>query len=363
MESVKIGFIGAGGIAGSHVYALMALRFYYQKVPDIVLGSVCSAFAQSRESFAAKYGFREAESTEKFLLNDQIDTVFILGPNNTHYDHFKAVLGMKKVKRIYLEKPVCSSEAEEIEMARLISLSDKKVQVGFQYLFTPAVRQAFNLWKTGILGKPVHFDLKYYHGDYLQKSYREKRKTRLTPAPDGGAMADLGCHGISLLTAFLGNGLQITGAIQAGSFAEVPPASDLFSGISLVDPKTMAAGHLSASRVSSGSGDQVFMEIFTEKGALRYSSQTPDFFEYYLESEGKWIRQPAGSNYPGITTFPSGNVPAGWLRSLVHAHYLFFDGYDPGAFIPDLTHGLEVQRLVRETASHLEIFRNTYHHE
>jgi hypothetical protein len=28
------------------------------------------------------------------------------------------------------------------------------------------------------------------------------------------------------------------------------------------------------------------------------------------------------------------------------------------AFIPGLKHGLEVQRLVRETADHLEVFRN-----
>ena len=54
-------------------------------------------------------------------------------------------------------------------------------------------------------------------------------KPRLTPAPDGGAMADLGSHGISLLMAFLGENLQITSAVQAGRFADVPDDSDLFS--------------------------------------------------------------------------------------------------------------------------------------
>lgn len=363
MEEIRIGFIGAGGIAKAHAYALQALKFYYPEIPEISLISVTSASENSRVGFARKYGFNMAESPDEFFRNPAINTVYILGPNNTHFSHFREVLKMDNARRIYLEKPVCSSEAEEKEMARLFSNTGKIVQVGFQYLMTPSIRQALIFWKSGLLGKPVHFDLKYYHGDYLQESYREKRKTRLTPAPDGGAMADLGCHGISLLTAFLGKGLILTGAFQAGNFAGVPADSDLFSSISLVDPITKAAGHLSASRISSGSGDLVELEIYAEKGMLRYSSGNPDCFEYYLEPEGRWVRQPTGSNYPPITSFPSGHVPPGWLRSLVHAHYVFLGGKDPQAFIPDLDHGLEVQRLVRETAVFLNNFRNTYYHE
>lgn len=361
VNQVNIGFLGAGGIARAHVYALQALRFYYPETPEIRLVSVCSARPGSRESFATKYGFSRAESYEEFTTGSDMDTLFILGPNHTHFDHFKAAMVMPSVRRIYLEKPVCSSEAEEREMARIMAGSEKQVQVGFQYLQTPAVREALAFWKSGVLGSPLHFDLKYYHGDYLQESYRIKRKTRLTAAPDGGAMADLGSHGLSLLTAFLGQGLHMVAALQAGHFEGVPTDSDLFSSVSLVDPVTRAAGHLSASRITSGSGDLVVLEIFAEKGALRTSSQTPDFFEYFTEAEGAWIRRPVGSNYPGISSFPSGHVPAGWLRSMVHAHYLFLGGTDAGAFIPDLGHGLEVQRLVRETAHHLEKYRQNLH--
>jgi len=363
MQEIRIGFIGAGGIARAHVYALQALKFYYPEVPEIRLVSVTSSGENSRTTFAQKYGFSQAESLESFLRNPDINTVFILGPNNTHFPHFREVLKLENIRKIYLEKPVCSSVEEEKEMARLFSATDKKVQVGFQYLLTPSVREALILWKSGLLGKPVHFDLKYYHGDYLQEDYREKRKTRLTPAPDGGAMADLGCHGISLLTAFLGDGLHLTGAIQSGSFEGVPADSDLFSSISLVDPKTKAAGHLSASRISSGSGDLVELEIYAEKGMIKYSSRNPDYFEYFLERDQKWVRQPVGSRFSDITSFPSAHLPAGWLRSMVHAHYIFLGGKDPGAFVPDLGHGLEVQRLVRETAEFLHRFRNTYHDE
>jgi hypothetical protein len=42
---------------------------------------------------------------------------------------------------------------------------------------------------------------------------------------------------------------------------------------------------------------------------------------------------------------------------LVHAHYVFLKGGASEVIIPDIVHGLEVQRLVRETAEHLGWFR------
>jgi hypothetical protein len=116
---------------------------------------------------------------------------------------------------------------------------------------------------------------------------------------------------------------------------------------------------LSASRVSSGTGDFIYLEIYAENGALRYSSQHADFFEYFLEGTNQWIKKMVGSNYNSLSSFPSGHVPSGWLRSMVHAHYNFFIGNDSHAFNPDLSHGLAVQRIVRETASAMSEFRKT----
>jgi predicted dehydrogenase len=360
MDSGKriIGFLGAGAIARSHAFALNSLKYYYPEVPEIEFEAVCSARKESRDAFVAKYGFNKSLTIDEFKTNTQINTVLILGPNKVHFEHLKLALEMPSVARIYLEKPVCSTLEEEQQMEKIAATSGKTIQIGFQYLQTASVREALAFWHTGKLGTPIHFDLKYYHGDYLNKSYREKRATRLTPAPDGGAMADLGSHGISLLMAFLGENLQITSAFQAGKFKDVPEDSDLFSSLTLVHPENKAAGTLSASRISSGTGDLVSLEIYAEKGMLRYSSHSVDYFEYYLEETGQWTRQVVGSNYSPITSFPSGHVPPGWLRSMIHAHYIFLNGSDSKAFVPDLRHGLAVQRVVRETADHLGYYRN-----
>jgi hypothetical protein len=42
---------------------------------------------------------------------------------------------------------------------------------------------------------------------------------------------------------------------------------------------------------------------------------------------------------------------------MIHAHYVFLTGGSSEAIIPDIEHGLQVQRLVRETAEHVTKFR------
>ena len=358
-EKAVVGFIGTGGIARSHAYSLNSLRYFYNDAPEVIPAAVCSATEKSRISFADRFGFARSCDFGNFVTDNEINTVFILGPNNVHYEHLKAACEMTSVRRIYLEKPVCSSLGEEKAVAALASgYRGIKIQVGFQYLFSSALREALAFWKSGKLGIPIHFDLKYYHSDYLKKEYREKRKSRLTPAPDGGAMADLGSHAISLIVAFIGDNLHITSAIQSGSFDDVPDGSDLFSLISLYDKTSGAAGTLAASRISSGTGDSLSMVIHAEKGAIRYSSDTADYFEYYTEETGVWNRQSVGSNYMPVTSFPSGHVPGGWLRAMIHAHYVFLKDDNREAFIPDINHGLAVQRIVTKTAEHLEEFRS-----
>jgi predicted dehydrogenase len=359
-KKVVAGFIGSGGIARAHAFAINSLRYYYNNSPEIKTEAVCSASEKSRSLFADQYGFSKALSVKDFVRNNQIDTVYILSPNRFHFEHLEAAIRMSNVKRIYIEKPVCSTLDEEVLIGQIAEDHPEiKIQTGFQFHFIPAIGEAMKLWVSGKLGNLVHFDLKYYHGDYLQKEYRNKRTNRLTPAPDGGAMADLGSHAISLAVGFFGMGLNITGAIQSGNFDEVPTDSDLYSLITLIDTKTNAAGTVAASRISSGTGDLLSMELYAEKGSLRFSSHTPDYYEYFLEETGTWSRIMTGSNYKPFTSFPSGHVPAGWLRSMIHAHYVFLSEENNESFVPDLTHGLAVQRLVRETAEKLTHFRKS----
>ena len=84
----NIGFIGAGGIARAHAFSLNSLKYYYDTVPEVNFLSVTSSREGSRKGFAEKYGFVKAESLEEFAASNDVDTVFILGPNKVHFEHF-----------------------------------------------------------------------------------------------------------------------------------------------------------------------------------------------------------------------------------------------------------------------------------
>lgn len=150
-EKIIIGFLGAGGIARSHAFALNSLKYFYSAVPEIEFEAVCSARKESSDAFAAKFGFKKSLSIEEFRNNRDINTVLIMGPNKVHFEHLKLALEMPSVTRIYLEKPVCSNQEEELEMIQLAANSGKQIQVGFQYLQTASVREAISLDRKSVV--------------------------------------------------------------------------------------------------------------------------------------------------------------------------------------------------------------------
>ncbi|MDW7691552.1 Gfo/Idh/MocA family oxidoreductase [Flammeovirgaceae bacterium SG7u.111] len=350
---INIAFIGAGGISKPHAFALAALPFYYQDAPKFRKIAVASRNPTAKAEFTQSLGFEETISHEELWQREDIDTVYILGPNVVHFAHLQQVLAMKNIKRVYVEKPLCANAEEEQEIEKIIANPPKGVhfQVGFQFLQMPAIQKALGLWKSEDFGNALHFRFVYKHSDYLDKAYRDKRQNRLVPAPEGGAIADLGSHAFSLLLAFIGNEVEVVNALHSGNYEDVPKHSDLYAEVFLKDKKSKAIGTLVASRVSVGTGDLLEFEISGTKGAIRFNTEKPDFYTYHLKGQTEgWVEVPCGSEYESVTSFPSKHVPGGWLRALIHAHYLFLSGSQSSEFLPGLAHGLEVQNLIRKTA-------------
>ncbi len=356
LKKHRIAFIGAGAIARGHAYALSALPHYYDNIPNLELIAVSSLRKESRDAFAKKYGFQKSLETEALLQNKDFDTLFILSPLDFHFAQFKKALTIESVKRIYLEKPVCATPYEEESMIQLSKSlpKGKQIQVGFQFLQMSTVRKALQLWKAGKVGKAIHFHARYLHSGYLNAEYRAKRQPRLKPIPKGGAISDLGAHAFSLLVAFFGETLEVLNAQKSGRFEDVHINSDLCTTALLKDRKSGAIGTLLASRVSAGTGEVFALEIRGSKGALRLSTEYPDHLEFFNQKDGKqWTILNCSNDYQPDSNFPAANTSPGWLRALVHAHYLFFGGKEGLGIVPELNHGLQTQRLMRQTYTHL----------
>jgi len=345
----RIGFIGVGAIAKQHVFALKALPYYYENTPKIKLVAAASLNAASSQNFASLYGFEKSTNVASLLQDEEINTLFILSPNHVHYEHLMQALKCPHITNIYIEKPLGIPEAKfPLLDQKLQNRADLNIQVGFQFLFMPTVMKAYALKNE--LGKLIHFHARYLHSNYLAKSYRDKRQHRLLPAPMGGAMADLGSHALSLLTAFLGNDLNIEYATSSGLFPDVNANSDLFSQVFIRDLASNAIGTCVASRISSGAKDVLELEIRGTDGALELSTLYPDILRFCKGHDGVWNEIFCGNDYQPCSSFPSCNVPSGWLRSLIHALYVFFTE-SKNKVTPTLQHGLAVEKLLNKTAA------------
>ena len=349
-QSIRVGFLGAGGIARAHAYALDTLKYYYTNIPPIKKVVVASPTLQSRETFAVRYGFSDAIPPDEIWHRTDIDTIYLLGPNETHTLQLVNAVKHPHIQRIYVEKPVGVSQ-EDLETLEAINLSNhrKTIFIGFQYPQKSALRKALAHWKSGVFGEPVHFRAEYLHSSYLDPAYRQNHQDRLKPIPVNGAAADLGSHSLSLLAAFLGEGLSIRGAATSGQYEDVPGESDLCTTAIIEDQSSGAIGTLVASRISAGTGDHFTFEIYGKRGTLSFNTSQPDCYISYLPEEG-WRRHDVNSDYQPASKFPADYAPAGWLRALVHNHYLFLGGESTNRFIPDLAHGIYVQKLLNQIA-------------
>lgn len=350
---IRVGFLGSGGIAQSHAFALENLKYYYPDAPMIEKAFVASPTPANRNQFASRFGFKEAISPEAVWDRTDFDTLYILGLNQTHTPQLIKAMQLPNIERIFVEKPLGTTR-QDIQSLEHLEQSNhgKKVITGFQYLQKSALRKALTHWHSGIFGEPISFRSEYLHSSYLDPSYRQKNQARLLPTPINGAAADLGSHILSLLIAFLGNGLVIKSAAASGRFTDVPPSSDLCTTALIEETHSGAIGTLVASRVSQGTGDYLSLEIRGTLGALLYNTTKPDEYETYLPEFG-WQRYEVMSDYLPASKFPMDYAPSGWLRALIHQHYVFLTESQEVGFFPGLHHGIQVQHLLQQIADQI----------
>jgi predicted dehydrogenase len=351
-ETIRVGFLGAGAIARCHAFAMNALRYYYDDAPEIQPMFVASARAERAQQFARQYGFKAAMSDVELLQSPEIDAVFVLGPNRLHFEHARRALLAPRVRRVYIEKPLCVTDEEAEAMGKWAGAHpDVWIQPGYQLLHMASIRRALEEWKSGALGAPLHFNLRLLHSGYLDTTYRSTRAARLTPMPEGGALVDLGSHLLSLAVAFLSPELTVESARALSPFPDVEMKSDMHFVTTLRDAKSGALGTVTASRIAAGHEAALDIEFSGTLGAIRVSSHDPDAVEICTTANRQdWKSIRCASDFSPESRFPSRAEAAGWLRPLIHAHYLFFRPRREEGPLPDLAHGLAVQRLIGELA-------------
>jgi predicted dehydrogenase len=238
----------------------------------------------------------------------------------------------------------------------------------FNFRFFPAVTRARQLVEEGFLGRVFSFRGRYYRSSYTNPDKPLSWRLRQEIA-GGGVLFDLGSHVLDLIYYLLGDfgAVQATldtlikeRPVAAGSTEKAPVDVD---DIALMHVR-MAAPHgplglVEISRMGTGATNDLQIEIFGDKGALRFNAADPSWLEVYDTRE---VGQPLGGmrgfrkletvqRYEGQKA-PDWSMSPTFIRTHAECQYQFLKAIqDDTAPCPTLVDGLRVQEIM-EAAVH-----------
>jgi predicted dehydrogenase len=128
--------------------------------------------------------------------------------------------------------------------------------------------------------------------------------------------------------------------------------------------QTGALGTIEATKIATGTEDEIRLEIHGSRGALRFNGMDPHHLEFHDASAPDsplgglrgWNRIDSGQRYsPPAASFPSPKAAMGWIRGHLACLENFLEAVAQGrAAQPGLEQGIRVQRLmecVRQSAA------------
>lgn len=129
MKSINVGVIGTGSISAMHLQS-------YEKHANANLLAVCDLNEERAQRAAEQYGATKVYTDYNELLADpEIDAVSICTWNNTHAEI--SIAALNAGKHVLVEKPLCRTVEEALQVQEAVKSSGKLLQVGFVRRYDP----------------------------------------------------------------------------------------------------------------------------------------------------------------------------------------------------------------------------------
>jgi len=197
-RKLRIGIIGTGWIAGSHMNA-------YKHQPDVEIVAGADLVPGKAEAFFKAWGLENVKCypSHKEMLDDEslaLDAVSVCTYNRQHAE--PTIYALKKGVNVLLEKPMCVTTEEAVEIIRAEKESGKVLSIGFQPRMDENMKMIKKICQSGVLGKIY----------YIQTGGGRRRGI---PTPFGttfiedetaglGALGDIGCYSLDMVLNAIG---------------------------------------------------------------------------------------------------------------------------------------------------------------
>ena len=216
-KKVKVGIIGTGWIAEAHVAN-------YLKCPDVEIVAAADLIPGKAEKFCKANGIESARlyPDHKSMLDaEELDIVSVCTYNRTHAEC--TIYALEKGVNVLLEKPMCVTLEEAVEICRAEKKSGKLLSIGFQPRFDENMKMVKKIVESGELGDIY----------YIQTGGGRRRGI---PTPYGtsfiedktagiGALADIGCYSLDMVLNAIGYPKPLTVSGYTSRFFGTDPVT------------------------------------------------------------------------------------------------------------------------------------------
>lgn len=147
---------------------------------------------RAAESMVERFGGAACRSHDE-LLGHALDVVIVAVPHDQLAAHACAALDASA--HVLVEKPAGIGSAEVGRIARAAEAADRRVKVGFNHRFHPAIARAIAEARSDRFGPVLHMRARYGHGGRI--GYEHEWRARRAVA-GGGELVDQGMHLLDL---------------------------------------------------------------------------------------------------------------------------------------------------------------------
>ncbi len=264
-----------------------------RRLGNIEVAGVAGSSTERARRFADEVSIERATGDYRDLLADpQIDAVHICSPNSLHYEQTMAAL--RAGKHVLCEKPLASSVEEGrvmLELARRQGLAHCTLYNVRSY---PLVQQMRQMRLSGDFG-----DIRFVQGTYSQDwlfhdtdwNWRIESGKSRTFGDIGTHWCDLAEHVTGLeissvcadMETFIQKRKRPKGPVETfqgedlhpEEYTEVPIDTEDFVSL-MFEMGAAARGSMTASQISAGRKNRIFLEVYGSKCSAAWNGERPD---------------------------------------------------------------------------------------
>jgi predicted dehydrogenase len=270
------------------------------------------------------------ETEAKLPADRRIDFVSVTTPNHVHFDVAKRAC--EAGLNVMCDKPMTFDLAQAEDLVKVVEKSGVVFAVTHNYTGAPLVRQAREMIAAGELGEIQAVRSFYIQGwlrSRLESSDQKQAKWRTDPKQSGaaGCFGDIGTHAYNLARYMTG---LLPDRISAHLKSFEPGRALDDYGHAMVQFTNGAFGTVTASQISHGRENDIYIEIDGTKGSMFWRQENPN--ELIVRMNGRphqiYTRDPnapfSTPTHKSACRTPSGH-PEGYLEAFAN---VYRDAYD-----------------------------------